>query len=99
MHVRDIHTSYLLISVRVVYSVVQHIVLPRNGNIDVMAEIDRMVMFSLMTSRRINFERLILDFILAIVNVERMRHATLSYGMFFTRVFIRAQLPLNGHKV
>ena len=58
-----------------------------------------MVMFCFMTKRRINLVRLILDFTLATVNVERRRHATLPYNMFLTRVFIRAQLPLDGHKV
>ena len=39
-HVRDIHTSSLLLNVRAVYSVVQHVVLPRMGNTDVIFEID-----------------------------------------------------------
>ena len=65
MHIRDIHTSHLLMHVRVVYSVVQHIVLPSCGNIDVMIEVDRIVMYYLMTKKMIN---LILDYILAIVD-------------------------------
>ena len=32
------------------------------------------------------------------VNVEKRRHATLPYNIFLTRVFIKAQLPLDGHK-
>ena len=99
MHVIDIHTSHLLTSARATYFVVQHTVLPRNGKTDVMTEVDQMVMFYLMTKRRINLVKLILDFILAIVNAERRRNATLPYGMFLTRVFIKAQLPLDGHRV
>ena len=57
-----------------------------------------MVMFCLMTRRRINLIKLILDFILAAVNAERRNHATFPYGMFLTKAFIRAQLPLDGHK-
>ena len=90
MHVRDIHTSHLFTNVRAVYSVVQHTVLPRSGNTDMMTEVDKMVMFCLMTRRRINLVRLTLDFILSTINVERMRHATLTYGMFLTKVFIQA---------
>ena len=41
---------------------------------------------------------LIIDFNIIVVSAERRRHATLPYGMFLTRVFIRAQLPLDGHK-
>ena len=40
MHVRDILTSHVLILVRAVYLVVQHIVLLRSGNINVMTEVD-----------------------------------------------------------
>ena len=58
-----------------------------------------MVMFCLMTKRRINLARLILDFILVTVHTERRRHATLPYDMFLTRIFIWAQLPIDGHKV
>ena len=72
--------------------------LPRSGNTDVMAEVDQMVMFYLMTRRRINLDRLILDFILVVVNAERRRHATLPYDLFLSRVFIKAQLPLDRHK-
>ena len=57
-----------------------------------------MVMFCLMTRRMINLVRLILDFILSVVNAERRRYATLPYGMFLTRVFTRAQLPIDGQK-
>ena len=71
-------------------SMVQHTVLPSSGKIDVMTEVDQMVMFCLMTRRRINLVRLIMDFIVAAVNVEKKRHATLPYGMFLTRVFVRA---------
>ena len=55
-----------------------------------MTEVDQMVMFCLKTKIRINLVRLILDFILAVVNVERRRHATFPCGMFLTKVFIRA---------
>ena len=90
MHVRDIQTSYLPVLVRIVYSMVQHTVLPQSSNTDVMTKVDQMVSFFLMTKRRINLVRLILDFILATVNAERRRHATLPYSMFLTRVFIKA---------
>ena len=99
MQVREIITSHLLILVRAAYIVIQHIVLPRSGNTDVMTEVDQMVMFCLMTIRKINLVRLILDFILSAVHAERRRHATLPYGMFLTKVFTRAQLPLDGHRV
>ena len=65
---------------------------------DTMTEVDQIVMFYLMTRRRINLVKLILDFILTAVNVERRRHATLPYNMFLSRVFIKAQLPLDEHK-
>ena len=97
MHVRDIQTFHLLVPVRAIYSMVQDTMLPWSGNTDVMMEVDQMVMFYLMIRRRINLVRLILDFILAAVNAEQRRHATLPCGMFLTRVFIRAQLPLDGH--
>ena len=42
--------------------------------------------------------RLILDFILSAINAERRRHAILPYGIFLTRVFIRAQLLIEGHR-
>ena len=77
----------MLIPVRVMYSVVQHIVLPRMGNIDVMTKVDQMVMFCLMTRRRINLVRLILDFILSIMDVARRSHAAPPYGIFLTRIF------------
>ena len=48
--------------------------------------------------RRINFMKLITDFMSLAINAERMRHATLTYGMFLTRVFKRAQLPIEGHR-
>ena len=99
MRVRDIQTSHLLVPVRAIYYVVQHTMMPRSGNIDVMTEVDQMLVFYLMTRRRTNLVRLILDFILATVNAERRRHAALPYGMFLTRVFIRAQLPLYGHRI
>ena len=90
LHGKDIQMSHLLVSVSAVYSVVQHIMLPQSGNIDVMTEVDHMVMFYPMTRRRINLVRLILDFILVAVNAKRRKHATLPYGMFLTKVFIKA---------
>ena len=57
-----------------------------------------MMVFCLMTRRKINLVRLILDFILVVVNVNRRRHVSLPYCMFLTRVSIRAQLPLDRHK-
>ena len=99
MHIRAIKTSHLLLPVRAIYFVVQYIVLPRYGNTNVMFEVDQMVMFCLMTIRGINLVRLILDYVLLTINAERMSHATLPYGMFLTRVFIRARLPIDGHRV
>ena len=55
-----------------------------------------MVMIYLMMRRRINLVRLILGFILTVVNAERRRHATLLYGMFLTRVFIRSHCHQMG---
>ena len=69
--------------------------LPKSGNIDVMTKVDQMAVFCLMTKRRINLVRL--DFILAVVNAERRRYATLPYGMLLTKVFIKAQLHVDGH--
>ena len=57
-----------------------------------------MVMFCLMTKRVINLVRLILDYILLNVNAKRKSHATLPYGLFLIKVFIRAQLPIEGHR-
>ena len=53
-------------------------------------------MFYLMTKRRINLVRLIFDFIIATIVVEKKKHASLPYGMFLTKVFNKAQLPLAG---
>ena len=64
--------------------------LPRMGNADVMTEVDQMVMFCLMTRRRINLVRLILDFILSTVDAARRSHAAILYSMFLTKVFTRA---------
>ena len=63
-----------------------------------MIEVDQMVTFYLMTKRRITLVKLILDCILAVVNAKRRKHAALAYDMFLTRVFIKAQLPLDGHR-
>ena len=93
MRVRDIQVSILLTPVRAVYSVVQYTVLPRNGNTDVMSDVDQMVIFYLMTKRRINLVRLILDFIITTIDAEKKKHASLPYGMFLTKVFNKAQLP------
>ena len=57
-----------------------------------------MVMFYLMTRKRINLVRLILDFIIFTIGAERRRHATLAYNMFLIKVFIKTQLPLDGEK-
>ena len=98
MQVRDIHTSHLITSVKAVYSVVQHTVLPRSRNKNVMSGVDYMVMFCLITRRRINLMRLILDFMALTVNAKRRRYAIVLYSMFLTRVFRRAQLSIDGHK-
>ena len=95
MHVRDIHTSHLLTHIKVVYSVVQQTMLPRSGNKDVMIEVDQMVMYCLMTKRRINLVRLILDYILAVVDATRRSHVILPYGMFLTRAFTRPNFALK----
>ena len=74
IQVREIRTSCLLTSIRVVCSVVQHTVLPQSGNKNVMTKVDQMIMFCLITRRRINLVRLILDFIFAAVHAKRRRH-------------------------
>ena len=96
--VRDIHTSSLLTPVRAILSVVQHSVFSTSGNIDVMSGVAHMVMSYLMTKRRINMVRLMLDFIIAAVEVEKKKHASLPYGMFLTRVFIKARFLLEGER-
>ena len=63
-----------------------------------MTDVDQMVMFCFMAKRKINMVKLIIDFIIATVSSERRRHATILYNMFLTKVFIRAQLPLDRHK-
>ena len=60
--------------------------LSESGNMDVMSEIDQMVIFYLMTKRKINLVRLTLDFILSAVGAKRRKYTTLPYGMFLTRV-------------
>ena len=57
-----------------------------------------MVMFCPMTKRRINPIRLILDYMLLAIDAARRSHAALSYGILLTQVFMRAQLPVDGHK-
>ena len=68
------------------------------GNTDVMIEVDHMVMFCLMTRRRINLVWLILDYTLSAIHAARRSHVTLFYGMLLTRVFTRAELPIDGHR-
>ena len=41
--------------------------------------------------------RLILDFIIFAVGARKGRHAT-PYVLFLTKVFIKAQLPLDGER-
>ena len=55
-------------------------------------------MFYLMTKGKINLVRLILDFIIVVFGAERNKHASPSYGMFLTKVFNKAQLPLAGER-
>ena len=98
MQVRNICTSSLILNVRAIYSFIQHTVLPRMGNTDVMTEIDHMVMFCLMIRRKINLVRLILDYMLSAMDDARRSHAALLYGMLLTRIFQRAQLPIDGHR-
>ena len=98
MQVRNIHTASLLLNVTAVYSVIQYTVLPRMGNNDVMTEVDHMVMFCLMTRRRINLIRLILDYMLTAIDDSRRIHTALPYRMLLTRIFARAQLPINSHR-
>ena len=99
MRVRDIHTSSLLTPSRVVLSVVQHFVLPRSGNTDVMSGVNYIVMFCLMTKKGINLVRLILDFIIVAEEAKQKKYASLPYGMFLTRVFIKTQFPSKCEKV
>ena len=63
-----------------------------------MSEVDRMVMFCLMSKKRINLVRLILDFIIAAVGVEKKKHASLPFGMFLNCVVNKAQFHLNGER-
>ena len=63
--------------------------LPKSRNMDGKSEMDQKVMFCLMTRRKINSVRLILDFILGAIGAKRRKHATLSYDMFLTKVFIK----------
>ena len=57
-----------------------------------------MVIFCLMTKKRINLVRLIMDYMLSAINAARTSHVALPGGMLLTQVFMRAQLPVNGHK-
>ena len=98
MRVRDTHTSSLLVHIRAIFSVVQHTVLLRSGNTDVMSKVDHMVMFCLMTKTKINLVRLILYFIIAAIGAKKKKHASLPYSMFLTIVFNKAQFPLVGEK-
>ena len=67
-------------------------------NIDIMTEVDQIVMFCLITRRKINLVRLLLDYTLSAINAIRRSHAALPYGMLLIRVFTRAQLSINGHR-
>ena len=68
------------------------------GNTNVMTEVDQMVMFYLMTRRRINLVRLILDYMLSTIDEARKSHAAMPYGMLLTHVFTKAQRPIDGHR-
>ena len=63
-----------------------------------MSEIDQMVMFYLMTRRRINLIRLILDYIFTAIDPVRRSHVALRYGILLTHIFQRGQLPMDGHR-
>ena len=65
---------------------------------NILSKVDYMVMFCLITKRRINLVSLILDFMSLAINAKKRRHATLPYSIFLTRVFRKAQLPIDGHK-
>ena len=98
MQVRNIHISSPLLDVRAIYSVVQHTVLPKMGNTDMMTEVDHMVMFYLLTRKKINLVSLILDYMLSAIDDARKSHAAMPYGMLLSRTFERAQLPVDGHR-
>ena len=51
-----------------------------------------------MTRRKIKLVRLILDYMLSAMDEARRNHAAMSYGMLLTRVFVRVQLPVDGHR-
>ena len=57
-----------------------------------------MVMFYLMTRKRINLVRLIMDYIFAAVDPIRRSHVALPYGMLLTHIFQREQLSVDGHR-
>ena len=56
---------------------------------DVISRINHMVMFCIMSNRRINLVRLIVDFIIAVMGAEKMEHTSLPYDMFLTYAFVK----------
>ena len=61
---------------------VQHSILLKSGNTDVMSRVDHVVMFYLMIKRRINLLRLILVFIITIVRAEKRNMQALHMACF-----------------
>ncbi|KAH9725866.1 hypothetical protein KPL70_008032 [Citrus sinensis] len=89
-------SQLLPLQVRILYSILQHIVTPRKGHSDEVTRLDVALLDSLLTDRPINLGYIIVRHMLSTPVVN---HRLLPYGSIITKILRRFKVPLldTGH--
>ncbi|KAH9648550.1 Integrase catalytic domain-containing protein [Citrus sinensis] len=89
-------SQLLPLQVRILHSILQHIVTPKKGHSDEVTRLDVALLDSLLTDRPINLGYIILRHMLSTLAVN---HRLLPYGSIITKILRRFEVPLldTGH--
>ncbi|KAH9703924.1 hypothetical protein KPL70_011269 [Citrus sinensis] len=89
-------SQLLPLQVRILHSILQHIVTPRKGHSDEVTRLDVALLDSLLTDRPINLGYIIVRHMLS---TPAVNHRLLPYGSIITKILRRFEVPLldTGH--
>lgn len=89
-------SQLLPLQVRILHSILQHIVTPRKGHSDEVTRLDVAILDSLLTDRPINLGYIIVRHMLS---TPAVNHRLLPYGSIITKILRRFEVPLldTGH--
>ena len=88
-------TNQLSVEMRLLHSIIGHILFPKTGRFDFVSERDLIIMHCVLEKIPINLPKLMISYM---IEASTKSQASLSYGMILTILFKEFRVPINKNK-